>query len=143
MTLPLVSITVCVRNGVDWISGCLDALLAQTHASTEILVVNDGSTDGAESVLDDYHDPDGERGVPLRVHHQAALGLAAGRQWALSHAKGEWVAITDIDVRPEPDWITNLLAASTPVVTDENVVAVTGRTVFEQASRSREQTSLR
>lgn len=134
MTLPLVSITVCVRNGVDWISDCLDALLAQTHASTEILVVNDGSTDGAESVLDDYHDPDGERGVPLRVHHQAALGLAAGRQWALSHAKGEWVAITDIDVRPEPDWITNLLAASTPVVTDENVVAVTGRTVFEQAS---------
>ncbi|MDP6199687.1 MAG: glycosyltransferase family 2 protein [Candidatus Poseidonia sp.] len=134
MTDPLVSITVCVRNGVDWIEDCLHSLRAQTHPSVEILVVNDGSSDGAESVLDPFHDPDGEHGVPLRVHHQPPLGLSAGRQWALEHAKGDWVAITDIDVRPEPDWIANLIAASSPLAADEQVVAVTGRTVFEQAN---------
>ena len=59
MPEPMVSITVCVRNGAHWIRGCLDSLKAQTYASFEILVVNDGSTDGAESVLDPYHDPEG------------------------------------------------------------------------------------
>ena len=134
MTAPLVSITVCVRNGVNWIEECLQSLRVQTYPSVEILVVNDGSSDGAEAVLDPFHDPEGEHGVPVRVHHQPPLGLSAGRQWALEHAKGEWVAITDIDVRPEPDWIANLMAASSPLAADEQVVAVTGRTVFEQAN---------
>ena len=133
MNEPLVSITVCVRNGAGWIEGCLDSLLSQTYPNTEILVVNDGSTDGAESMLDPYHDPEGARGPPLCVHHQPPLGLSAGRQWALEQAKGEWVAITDIDVRPEQDWISNMVAEIHPVAENERVVAITGRTVFEQA----------
>ena len=134
MAEPMVSITVCVRNGAHWIQGCLESLKAQTYRSFEILVVNDGSTDDAEAVLDTYHDPEGINGVPLRVHHQPPLGLSAGRQWAVEHARGEWVAITDIDVRPEPDWIANLVANIHPVDDNERVVAITGRTVFEQAN---------
>ena len=134
MTGPMVSVSVCVRDGAHWISGCLDALLNQTHPSIELLVVNDGSTDGAEELLDAYHDPDGERGFPLRVHHQPPLGLSAGRQWAVEHAKGEWVAITDIDVRPEPDWVANMVAHIQPVSEEEHVVAITGRTVLDQAN---------
>jgi cellulose synthase/poly-beta-1,6-N-acetylglucosamine synthase-like glycosyltransferase len=133
MNEPLVSITVCVRNGAGWIEGCLDSLLSQTYPNTEILVVNDGSTDGAESMLDPYHDPEGARGPPLCVHHQPPPGLSAGRQWSLDQAKGEWVAITDIDVRPEQDWISNMVAEIHPVAENERVVAITGRTVFEQA----------
>ena len=129
----LVSITVCVRDGYDWISGCLEALQSQTYPSIEILIVNDGSSDDAESILEQWNDPQGLNGHPIRVHHQSQLGLAAGRQWALNHAMGEWVAITDIDVRPEPDWISNLVAEIQPVSDDERVVAVTGRTVFERA----------
>ena len=127
------SITVCVRNGAHWIEGCLESLLGQTYSSFEVLVVNDGSTDGAEEILAPYHDPDGVNGTPVRVHHQTPLGLSAGRQWAVEHATGEWVAITDIDVRPEPDWISNMVDQIAPVDEQERVVAVTGRTVFEQA----------
>ena len=127
------SITVCVRNGAHWIEGCLESLLEQTYPSIEVLVVNDGSTDGAEDVLQSYHDPEGINGTPVQVHHQPPLGLSAGRQWAVEHASGEWVAITDIDVRPEPDWIANMIAQTAPVDDQERVVAVTGRTVFEQA----------
>ena len=127
------SITVCVRNGAHWIDGCLKSLLEQTYPSFEVLVVNDGSTDGAEEVLAPYHDPDGSNGRTVRVHHQGPLGLSAGRQWAVEHATGEWVAITDIDVRPEPDWVANMVAQISPVDEQERVVAVTGRTVFEQA----------
>jgi cellulose synthase/poly-beta-1,6-N-acetylglucosamine synthase-like glycosyltransferase len=112
----------------------MKSLLHQTHSSMEILVVNDGSTDGAEAVLDPFHDPDGKRGVPVRVHHQPPLGLSAGRQWAVEHATGDWVAITDIDVRPEPDWVANMVAHVQPLDDAERVVAVTGRTVFEQAN---------
>ncbi len=130
---PFVSVTVCVRNGAHWIEGCLDSLLEQTYTSFEVLVVNDGSTDGAEEILARYHDPEGANGTPVRVHHQPPLGLSAGRQWAVEHAIGEWVAITDIDVRPEPDWIANMVAQIAPVDEQERVVAVTGRTVFEQA----------
>ena len=130
---PFVSVTVCVRNGAHWIEGCLDSLLEQTYPSFEVLVVNDGSTDGAEEILARYHDPEGANGTPVRVHHQTPLGLSAGRQWAVEHAIGEWVAITDIDVRPEPDWIANMVAQIAPVDEQERVVAVTGRTVFEQA----------
>ena len=133
MDLPKVSITVCVRNGVHWIEDCIESLRAQTHPCIEILVVNDGSTDRCEEVLNAFHDPDGQRGVPVRVHHQAPLGLSAGRAWALENATGAWVAITDIDVRPEPDWIANMVAQINPVDEHETVVAVTGRTVFEQA----------
>lgn len=134
MPQPLVSITVCVRNGASWIQGCLDALKAQTYPNIEILAVNDGSDDGAEAIMDPYHDPEGAHGPSVRIHHQAPLGLSAGRQWALEAAKGEWVAITDIDVRPEPDWIANLMAESAPISHAERIVAVTGRTVFEQAN---------
>ena len=130
---PFVSVTVCVRNGAHWIEGCLDSLLEQTYPSFEVLVVNDGSTDGAEEILARYHDPEGANGTPVRVHHQPPLGLSAVRQWAVEHAIGEWVAITDIDVRPEPDWIANMVAQIAPVDEQERVVAVTGRTVFEQA----------
>ena len=133
MDQPLVSITVCVRDGAKWIEGCLQALLAQTYPNIEILAVNDGSQDGARELMDAFHDPEGQRGPPVHIHHQPAIGLSAGRQWALQSAKGEWVAITDIDVRPEPDWVTNMMAESQPVSHSERIVAVTGRTVFEQA----------
>lgn len=133
MDHPLVSITVCVRNGDHWIDGCLDALVSQTYPNVEILLVDDGSTDGGSERVNHWHDPHGERGPPVRVHHQPALGLSAGRHWAVEHAKGTWVAITDIDVRPEHDWITNLVLASSPVDDVEKVVAVTGRTAFDRA----------
>lgn len=133
MDTPMVSIAVCVRDGASWIEGCLNALLKQTYPSIEVLAVNDGSVDGAEAILDPFHDPDGKRGPPVRVHHQPPLGLSAGRQWAVEQAKGIWVAITDVDVRPEPDWIANMVAQSQAVSHAERVVAVTGRTVFEKA----------
>ena len=128
MTELSVTVTVCVRDGKDWIDGCLEALSKQTHRPLEIIAVDDGSTDGSKETLLKWHNPGGE--VPIRVFTQDALGLSAGRQLAVSEANGEWVAITDIDVRPEPDWIANLVAQAEPVSVNERVVAVTGRTIF-------------
>ena len=128
---PLISITVCVRNGVQWIDGCLESLKNQTYRPLEIIAVDDGSTDGSTQQLQKWHNPDSE--IPVFVFSQEAQGLSAGRNLAVMHAKGEWVAITDIDVRPTQNWITNLYEKSEPVDSNEVVVAVTGRTIFERA----------
>ena len=42
---PMVSVTVCVRNGRDWIDECLESLVAQTYRPLEIIAIDDGSND--------------------------------------------------------------------------------------------------
>jgi len=128
--LPLVTVTVCARNGEHWVEDCLNAIHAQTHRPLEIIAVNDGSTDSTGTSMDRWKQSNDESDVAISVIHQDALGLSAGRMAALEAAKGEWVAITDIDVRPEQDWIEQLLLANAPVG-EETVVAVTGRTIFQ------------
>ncbi len=128
---PLISITVCVRDGIHWIDGCLESLSNQTYRPLEIVAVDDGSTDGSRQQLERWHNPDAE--IPIHVYTQDALGLSAGRNLAVQKSGGEWIAITDIDVRPTQNWITNLYEKSQPLNPDERVVAVTGRTIFEKA----------
>tara|TARA_A100001037_G_C15048135_1_gene588795 strand:+ start:40 stop:1035 length:996 start_codon:yes stop_codon:yes gene_type:complete len=108
----------------------MEALAMQTHRPLEIVAVDDGSTDGSRDRLQKWHDPEGKNvasnGIPIRVLAMEPSGLSAGRNLALEKANGEWVAITDIDCRPEPDWISNMAA------TTEGVQAVTGRVVFDK-----------
>ena len=134
MTRPLISITVSVRDGVQWIDDCMKAICAQTYRPLEIIAIDDGSTDGGTNILQAWHDPDGKRaasnGIPVRVLTQEPFGLSAGRNNALNAAKGKWVAITDIDCRPRPDWIERMFASS------KGVEAVTGRVIFDEGRTS-------
>jgi len=126
--LTLVSVAVCVRDGIDWIDGCMESLVNQTHSPLEIILVDDGSIDGGK-----------EKVVKWAEHElvscitQDRLGLSAGRMAALETASGEWFAITDIDVRPESDWIQRMLESSKSR-DGEEVVAVTGRTIFGRSN---------
>lgn len=126
---PLVSVTVCVRDGIHWIDECLESLVAQTYRPLEIIAIDDGSIDGSKEKLLTWNDTESE--VSVRIFTQEAEGLSAGRQRAVEHANGEWIAITDIDVRPEPDWISNMILEIQPIDEKENIVAITGRTIFE------------
>lgn len=132
MASPLISITVCVRNGAHWIDDCMTALCAQTYRPLEIIAVDDGSTDGSNELLQQWQisQVDSSVGIPIQVLSQEPLGLSAGRNKALNISKGEWVAITDIDCRPRPDWITRMFASS------EGMDAVTGRVIFDEGRTS-------
>ena len=130
MTHDFVSVTVCVRNGAQWVDQCLEALTQQTYESFEVIVVDDGSTDQTSSVLKKWDDSNGVRGAPVHILRQDAKGLSAARQYALQHAKGSWIAITDIDVRPEPNWISQMMKAYNDSSDEEHIVALTGRTMF-------------
>ena len=122
--MTLVSVAVCVRDGVDWIDGCMESLINQTHSPLEIILVDDGSTDGGKEKVVEW-----SKNELVTAITQEKLGLSAGRMAALESANGEWFAITDIDVRPETDWVQRMLESSTSREGEE-VVAVTGRTVF-------------
>ena len=126
---PMVSVTVCVRDGIHWIDDCLESLVAQTYRPLEIIAIDDGSIDGSKEKLLLWNDP--EKEVPIHIFTQSPKGLSAGRQRAVKQAKGEWIAITDIDVRPEPDWISNMINETQPIDAEEDIVAITGRTIFE------------
>ena len=52
--MTLVSVAVCVRDGIDWIDGCMESLVNQTHSPLEIILVDDGSSDGGEQKVRDW-----------------------------------------------------------------------------------------
>jgi len=128
----MVSITVAVRDAEKWVNGCLQSLVDQSYPNIEIIAVNDGSSDSSGEYLQNWHDPEGKKkGIVVHVVQLPASGLSAARQHALKMAKGMWVAITDIDCRPHPTWIENLVKQSKGI-DDEDVVSVAGRVIFEE-----------
>ena len=80
--MTLISVAVCVRNGVDWIDGCMESLVQQSHSPLEIILVDDGSTDGSQEKVKQW---EGHENVT--VINQKPLGLSAGRMAALQAAK--------------------------------------------------------
>ena len=126
-----VTVTLGVKNGASFVEECLMSLIEQTHRPLEIIVVEDSSTDGTLKCLEDWENRHkhlfGED-LEFRILAVNDLGLSASRMLAFCEARYPFVATTDIDCRPEPDWISILYDALTNV--PEQVAAVTGRTRF-------------
>ena len=101
---PLVSIIVPVYQVKDYVGECVESLLAQTYANLEILLVDDGSTDGSGALCDEY----AAKGSRVRVIHQENQGLSAARNTGIELATGEYVAFVDSDDMVLPDFIETL-----------------------------------
>lgn len=92
-----VSVIVPVYNTESHLARCLDSLVHQTLSEIEIIVVNDGSTDNSQQVIDQY--------VVSHPHKVKALkktngGLSDARNFGIAHATGEYLAFVDSD-----DWV--------------------------------------
>ncbi len=90
MQSPLISCIVPVYNGERYLKEALDSILAQTYRPLEIIVADDGSTDGTASVVANY-------GNRVRCLWQPNAGPAAARNRGLSLVQGEFVAFLDAD----------------------------------------------
>ena len=88
---PLVSILIPCYNAAPWLATTLESALAQTSASKEIIVVDDGSTDGSLALARTFAD----RGV--RVIAQPNAGASAARNRALREARGDYFQFLDAD----------------------------------------------
>lgn len=97
---PRISVVVCTYNGVRWLDGCFDALSRVEYPNFEVILVDDGSTDGSSAVA-------GRRGVRV-IRSDQNGGLSAARNLGLHAGTGEIIAYLDDDARPEPDWLHRL-----------------------------------
>lgn len=104
---PRVSVVVPVRNRRDLLLELLAALDAQTYEDLEVIVVDDGSDDGAgeEAMAATVH------GRPVRVIRTGADGAVAARVAGVSESNAEVLAFTDSDCRPNPAWLEHAIAA--------------------------------
>lgn len=101
-----ISVIVPVYNAGQYLTTCIDSVLAQTFKDFELLLVDDGSSDGSGKVCDEYAKKD-ER---VRVVHKANEGINATRRRGVHEARGEWVAFSDDDDTMEPYALENLYA---------------------------------
>lgn len=98
---PPVSVVVCTYNGSHTIRDTLDGCLKLEYPDCEVIVVNDGSTDGTGQIVAEY---------PVRLLSTPNQGLSSARNTGLAAARGEIVAYIDADARPDPHWLMYLAA---------------------------------
>lgn len=108
---PAVSVIVLNYNGKAFLDECLASLAAQTLQDFELIMVDNGSTDGSAEYLRDLLDgPYAGRFKLLR--NDRNLGFAAGNNVALPEVRGRFIAFLNNDTRVDPDWLAALLAAA-------------------------------
>jgi glycosyltransferase involved in cell wall biosynthesis len=91
MDRPLISVIMPAFNAEAFIAEAVRSMLSQTWERWELIVIDDGSTDGTLAVLSGLQDP------RITVHGQANAGVSASRNRALDLARGEYVAFLDAD----------------------------------------------
>lgn len=94
---PFFSVIICTRNGADRLPACLAACSHVDYPRCEIIVVNDGSTDGTAAFLDDQKE--------IRTIHLEPSGLSAARNAGARAARGDILAFTDDDCEPDREWL--------------------------------------
>jgi GT2 family glycosyltransferase len=105
---PLVSVSLITYNAARWLDGCLSSLFAQTHPNVELLVLDNGSTDGTRERLEAA-----TAGHPAAcvVLSPANLGFAKGHNRAIAEARGEYVCLLNQDMVLDPEFLGAALAA--------------------------------
>lgn len=94
---PTVSIIVPVYNAQEYLRRCVDSILGQEYQDFELLLMDDGSTDGSAEICDSYAQADSR----VRTVHKENTGVSDTRNQAISQARGTYLQFLDSD-----DWIT-------------------------------------
>lgn len=115
---PHISIIVPVYNTQHYLSKCIDSILTQSFSNFELLLVDDGSTDGSGAICDDYARIDSR----IRVLHRSNKGISSTRNVGLDYATGEWITFVDSDDILLP----NALGAMTNLTTDNIEIVIAG-----------------
>lgn len=97
--LPLISVVVPIYNIEDCLEKCVYSIIQQTYRHLEILLVDDGSTDGTGALCDRLASED-ER---IRVFHKPNGGSSSARNLGIKEAKGDYIGFVDSDDFIEPD----------------------------------------
>ena len=102
----LVSVIVPVYNVKNYLGRCVDSILSQTYSNLEVILVDDGASDGSGRICDDY----AARDSRVRVIHKENGGLSSARNAGIDVARGVWLEFVDSDDWIEPDAVENMLS---------------------------------
>lgn len=91
--MKLISVILPVYNVAPYLEQCVRSILDQTYTCLEILLIDDGSTDGSDVICDELK----EKNRRIKVFHQKNAGVSAARNAGLDHASGEYISFIDPD----------------------------------------------
>ncbi len=103
---PLVSVEMAAYNAEAFIRRAIDSVLAQTYKNIELLIIDDGSTDGTADIVASYDD---SRIRCIRLPHK---NCATARNRAIAEAKGKYLLCVDSDDYVEPSYIEKMVACA-------------------------------
>jgi len=104
--MPTLTVLMPVYNGAGQVGAAIESILRQTHGDFEFLILNDGSTDGTQGILEEH----ARRDARIRLVQQQNMGLARALNRGLELATGEVVARQDHDDLSAPDRLHKQLA---------------------------------
>jgi glycosyltransferase involved in cell wall biosynthesis len=99
----LVTVAICVRNGEQYIAEAIESAKNQSHSPHQILVIDDGSTDGSAAIAAEAN---------CAVVRQGQMGLAVARNTAFNNTSSEWIYFLDADDLMAKNALMNLVAAA-------------------------------
>lgn len=106
MKRNMVSVIIPVYNTQEYISECLKSVIRQSYTNLEIIIVNDGATDGSMEIVRNHAKKDSR----IKIINQSNKGLAAARNSGIRHASGDWLFFLDSDDYIADDAIETLLS---------------------------------
>lgn len=107
MIKELISVVVPIYNVEKYLRKCINSIINQTYSNLEIILVNDGSTDGSGEICNEYACKDGR----ILVINKRNGGLSDARNCGIEIAKGKYIVFIDSDDYIETDMIENLYRA--------------------------------
>ena len=128
---PLLSIIVPVYNVEKYLARCLDSLVNQSLKDMEIIVINDGTKDNSQQIIDDY----ASRYPQIRAFKKENGGIADTRNFGLKQIRGEYFGFIDSDDYTRTDMYEKMIAAAKRENAD--VVVSHFNWVYEQSNESR------
>ena len=99
-----ISVIVPVYMSEAYLEKCLDSILQQTYQNLEVILINDGSTDGSAAICQRYKNQDAR----VKVYHKPNGGVASSRNRALEAVTGDYIVFVDNDDWLELDHIQSL-----------------------------------
>jgi len=100
-----VTVIVPVYNTERYLPRCIDSVLSQSLTDFELLLIDDGSTDGSGTICNEYAEKDNR----VHVFHKENGGVSSARNLGLKESKGEWVCFVDSDDELLPDGLQVLV----------------------------------